>query len=119
MKKFSTLLFSAFFFLISAFAQSESEIDHLNQKAESLLNQKPKESLAIAGNAKSLAETSSYKKGQAKALALIGVANYKIDDYAKARIFINQAEALSEQSNDTSSLAFCKYWLANLELNQG
>ena len=119
MKKFSTLLLSMLLFLISAFAQSENEIDQLNQKAESLLNQKPKESLAIAGNAKSLAETSSYKNGQAKAVALIGVANYKIDDYAKARIFITQAEALSEQSNDTSSIAFCKYWLANLELNQG
>lgn len=119
MKKFSSLVFFSLLFCVIALAQSENDIDQLNQKTESLLNQKPKESLVLAGKAKALAENIGYKKGQAKAVVLMGVANYKIDDYVKARIFINQAEALSEQTNDTSSIAFCKYWLANLELNQG
>ncbi len=119
MKRILPTLCLAFLMAFSVVAQSETEIDQLNQKAEALLNQKPKESLNIAGQAKSAAENLGYKKGQAHAVALIGVANYKIDEYAKARIFINQAEALSNQMNDTSSIAFCKYWLANLELNQG
>ena len=118
MNKFFFLIFTTLLFFSFAFAETENDVDQLNLKAEALLNQKPKESLTIAGNSKSTAENIGYKKGQAKALALIGIANYKIDDYAKARIFINQAETLSEQSNDTSSIAFCKYWLANLELNQ-
>ncbi|HLP52642.1 MAG TPA: adenylate/guanylate cyclase domain-containing protein [Chitinophagales bacterium] len=115
----ATLVFFLLIFLSFAQAQGETDVDQLNQKAEALLNQKPKESIVIAGTAKTTAENMGYKKGQAKAVALIGVANYKIDDYSKARIFISQAEALSQQTNDTSSLAFCKYWLANLELNQG
>lgn len=119
MKKFFPLVFITLFSISFSFAESESDVDQLNQKAEMLLNQKPKESLTIAGSAKSAAENIGYKKGLAKSVALIGIANYKIDDYAKARIFMNQAEALSEQANDTSAISFCKYWLANLELNQG
>jgi len=119
MKKFSSTIFITLFLLSFTFAESEKEVDQLNQKAESLLNQNPKESLAIAGNAKASAENIAYKKGQARAVALMGVANYKIDEYAKARIFINQAEALSQQINDTSAISFCKYWMANMELKQG
>ncbi len=119
MKKFSATVFITLLLFSPTFAESEKDVDLLNHKAESLLNQKPKESLVIAGNAKASAENIAYKKGQARAVALMGVANYKVDEYAKARIFINQAEALSQQINDTSAISFCKYWLANLELNQG
>lgn len=119
MKKLVPTLLFCFLLALFGFAQGENEVDQQNQKAEVMLNQKPKESLNLAGQAKTAAESINYKKGLARAVSLIGVANYKIDEYAKARIFINQAEALSEQINDTSSVAFCKYWLANLELNQG
>ena len=119
MRKTFSLLFLFLLFANSIFSQSQADVDQLNQQAESMLNQKPKESLSTAGNAKTTAENIGYKKGLAKAVALMGVANYKIDDYAKAKIFINQAVAISEQINDTFSISFCKYWLANLELNQG
>jgi len=118
MRKFFSLIFMALL-ISSASAESDKDIDLLNEKAELLLNQKPKESLNLAGTAKSLAENIGYKRGQIRAVTLLGIANYKIDEYQKARIFINEAEALSKQLNDTSSISFCKYWLANLELNQG
>lgn len=104
---------------VVGFAQTEADVDQQNLKAESLLNQKPEQSITLAGTAKTTAESIGYKKGLAHAVALIGIANYKIDEYEKARIFINQAEILSKDINDTSSIAFCKYWLANLELNRG
>src|ERR1043165_7370520 len=104
--------------VVLAFAQNES-VDQLNDKAEGLLNQNPKESFLLAEKAKTAAETATDKKGQARAMALMGVASYKVDDYKKAKIFINQAEALGTQLNDTSLMAFCSYWQCNLELNQG
>jgi len=112
----SLLLFTTAGFL---FSQADADIVAQLDQAEALLNKKPKESLRVAGAAKTAAENSNNIKAQAKAVALMGIANYKIDDYAKARIFITQGEALSGQISDTSLMAFCKYWLANLELNQG
>ena len=119
MKKLLPLLILSLLFVFSVFPQNDGDVDQQNQKAETLLNQNPKESFSIASGAKTSAEAGNNKKGQAKAVAIMGVASYKIDDYAKAKIFINQAEALSEEINDTSLIAFCKYWQANLELNHG
>lgn len=119
MRKTTTLILTLILFLSFAHAQKETDVDQLNQKAEAMLNQKPRESLTIAETARQAAESINYQKGLAKSVALIGIAHYKVDDYAKARTFISQAEALSQQAHDTSSLAFSRYWLANLELNQG
>lgn len=119
MRKPATLAFVLLLFLSFAMAQGENDVDQLNQKAESLLNQKPRESLTIAETARQAAESINYKKGQAKAIALLGVAHYKVDEYDKARNLITRAEALSQQAKDTVNLSFSKYWLANLELNQG
>ncbi len=119
MKKLLPTLFLLLLMAFVAFAQTEADVDQQNLKAEVLLNQKPEQSIVLAGTAKTTAESIDYKKGLARAVALIGVANYKIDEYEKARIFINQAEILSKDLNDTSAIAFCKYWLANLELNRG
>ena len=118
MKKLYLTFFHIEFIVITAFAQSSQEIDKQNDEAEAALNQNPKQSLAAATKTKASAEAISYKKGIAKAIAIMGVANYKIDDYPKAKILISDAAAINQQINDTSDLAFCKYWLGNIELNQ-
>lgn len=100
-------------------AQSETELVTKLKQAESLLNQKPKESFNIAAQVKTSAEKEKLAKLQAKAIAIMGVANYKIDEYTKAKALITQAELLSRQNYDTSVIAFSKYWLGNIELNQG
>ena len=119
MNKFYTIVFVCLTCFKSLFAQTQIEIDQLNLKAESTLNQSPKTSLTDATTAKANAERIGYKKGIASALAILGVANYKIDDYVKARLYINQSIALSEEIKDSSNLSFSKYWLANIELNKG
>lgn len=100
-------------------AQNEAELLNQLKQAESLLNQKPKESLKIASQVNTAAEKGKLVKVQAKAIAITGVANYKIDEYTKAKALITQAELLSRQNYDTSVIAFSKYWLGNIELNQG
>lgn len=119
MKKTSTLFAISILCVFLVFAQTVSKADEQNNQAETLLNQNPSESYRQAEIAKNTAESDGNKKEQARALALMGVAKYKIDDYTKAKILINQAVVLSEQAADSSNLAFAKYWLANVELNQG
>jgi len=103
---------------MGAFAQTAADIDKQNDEAEASLNHSPKQSLASATKARASAEAIGYKKGIARAISIMGVANYKIDDYPKAKILITEAAKINEQLKDTSSLAFCKYWLGNIELNQ-
>ncbi len=119
MKKTFTFLIILVIGVIFVFAQAVSSADEQNNQAETMLNQNPAESYKLAEASKNTAESEGNKKAQARSLALMGVAKYKVDDYTKAKILINQAVALSEQSADSSNLAFAKYWLANVELNQG
>jgi len=116
--------FYVFFFLVglgfsSVLAQGQKDIDRDNAQAEALLNQNPQQSLETATKTKAAAEAISYRKGVAKATAIMGVANYKIDDYEKAKALIIDAADINELIKDTSELAFCKYWRGNIELNQG
>jgi class 3 adenylate cyclase len=111
---FLILLFS-----IHSFAQSNVEVDQLNQNAESQLNNHPTESIKLAEKAKSLAKSSGNKKGLTKATSILGVAYYKIDNYTKSEQLINEAYEIAAEEKDSSSLAFCKYWLGNLQLNSG
>ena len=62
--------------------------DKLNDEAESLLNKNPKQSLELATKARAQAETANYRKGKARAVALQGVANYKVDEYPRAKELI-------------------------------
>ena len=119
MKLFGLLMILSFALFLSAPAQGNSDIDKLNEQAESMLNQNPKQSLVTATKIRAMAESAGYKKGLAKAIAIMGVANYKIDEYGKARMLISEAASINTQLTDTSNLAFCTYWLGNLELNQG
>ncbi len=112
------LAFLYLLFVISATAQTAADIDKQNDAEEAALNQNPKEVLGQATKTKAAAEAIGYKKGMARAIAIMGVANYKIDDYAKAKVLISNAAAINLQIGDTSSVAFCKYWLGNIELNQ-
>jgi class 3 adenylate cyclase/Tfp pilus assembly protein PilF len=118
MKKFYLAFFCSLLVAFSVRAQTPAEIDKQNDTAESALNQNPKDVLIQAEKIKAVAEAIGYKKGMAKAIAIMGVANYKIDDYAKAKILISDAVTINQQISDTSNLAFCKYWLGNIELNQ-
>ena len=118
MKKLYFTILSSVILVISAFAQSQQDIDRQNDEAEAALNQSPKQSLISATKTRASAEAMGYKKGAAKAIAMMGVANYKIDDYPKAKILITEAAKINRQLKDTSSLAFCTYWLGNLDLNQ-
>ena len=118
MKKFYITFLCISIFVIGAIAQSAQDIDRQNDESEATLNQNPKQGLASATKTRAAAQAIGYKKGQARAIAIMGVANYKIDDYPKAKILISEAAAINQQLKDTSSLAFCKYWLGNLDLNQ-
>lgn len=119
MKKTITLFAVFIFCLLVASAQGTSSAEQQNNEAENLLNQNPAQSYELAGAAKTAAEADGNKKQQARAMSLMGVAKYKVDDYAKAKILINQAVELSGEAKDSSTLSFSKYWLANVELNQG
>ena len=118
MNKLYLIFFFTFFVVLSAIAQTPEDIDKQNDDAESALNQNPKQSLLTATKTKEAAESIGYKKGLAKAIAIMGVANYKVDDYTQAKLLISDAATINQQISDTSNLAFCKYWLGNIELNQ-
>ncbi len=91
----------------------------LNQQAELKLNQNPKEVIVLAGKAKLLADQHKDKKNSALATILLGVANFKIDNYERARILLPEALKLSEACDDSSTLAYAYYWNANIEVNKG
>jgi adenylate cyclase len=118
MKKFYLVIFYSLFIVLNARAQTPAAIDKQNDSAELSLNQNPKEVLIQTGKIKMAAESIGYKKGMARAIAIMGVASYKVDDYAQAKILISNAATINQQISDTSNLAFCKYWLGNIELNQ-
>lgn len=119
MRKFVLGLFLGVCICSVAFAENQKDIDQQNDQAELLLNQNPKQSLDLAARNKLAAEKLNYKLGVAHATALMGVANYKVDEFGKAKILITESGNLSAQLKDTSGIAFSKYWLGNLELNQG
>jgi len=118
MKKFYLAIFYCLLTAFNIHAQTPAAIDKQNDSAELSLNQNPKEVLLQSGKIKMAAEAIGYKKGMARAIAIMGVASYKVDDYAQAKILISNAAAINQQISDTSNLAFCKYWLGNIELNQ-
>lgn len=98
---------------------ADENVNSLNAQAEAKLNQSPVEAMSLASNAKDAAIKANDKKAEAHAIALMGVAAYKVDDYTQATKLIDNAIELSLQIKDTSELAFAKYWSANLELNKG
>ena len=118
MNKVLLLFFCTFLLITTCSAQTPEEVDRRNDTAEASLNQNPKQSLIIATSTKSAAENIGYKKGMARAIAIMGVANYKVDDYTQAKLLLSDAASINQQITDTSNLAFCKYWLGNIELNQ-
>ena len=118
MKKFYLAFFCSLLVVLGTSAQTPAEIDKQNDTAESALNQNPKDVLIQAGKIKLAAENINYKKGMARAIAIMGVASYKVDDYTQAKILISNAATINQQISDTGNLAFCKYWLGNIELNQ-
>lgn len=117
MKKIYMIVFWVVFASCEVWAQENS--DAINKQAEAMLNQKPSEALVLAERAKVMAESEKNLKNTTKAIALIGVANYKIDSYKNAEKYIQQAIALAEKNKDTSNLSFGRYWLGNILLNQG
>jgi len=118
MKKIYLAFFYSLFIVVLVCAQTPVQIDRQNDTAEAALNQNPKDVLVQSGKIKIAAESIGYKKGMARAIAIMGVASYKVDDYAQAKKLISTAATINQQINDTSNLAFCKYWLGNIELNQ-
>ncbi|MFN8287175.1 MAG: adenylate/guanylate cyclase domain-containing protein [Chitinophagales bacterium] len=119
MKRFSLAVFFVVMATAIVFAQTQADVDVLTQQAESKLNQNPTEALTLATKAQTDAIQLSYKTGEIKATALMGVANYKIDNYDNAKNLVSQAIGKAEGSKDSSNLSFAKYWLATIELNHG
>ncbi len=119
MKRFSLAVFLVIMASAIVFAQTQADVDALNQQAESKLNQKPTEALTLATQAQTAAVQLNYKTGEVKATALMGVANYKIDNYENAKSLVSQAIGKAEANKDSSNLSFSKYWLATIELNHG
>lgn len=96
-----------------------SDIAQLNSIAESKLNSNPTEALKLARNAKLKAEQTKDELGADLAIALIGVAHYKIDHYDSAKIYLNLAINQADVNSDSSTLAYATYWKGNTELYKG
>ena len=114
--------FTLTLFLLSAsivIAKANQDASLLNHEAELKLNQNPKEVIVQAGKAKALAEQNNDKKNAAIATLLLGVANFKIDNYERARVLLPEALKLSEASKDSSTLSYAYYWNGNMEENKG
>lgn len=117
-----SLSFSLFLFFLNTLtvgARVNPDATLFNQQAESKLNVNPKEAIALAGKAKTTAERNKDKKNSALATILIGVANFKIDNYDRARTLLLEALKLSENCGDSSTLAYAYYWNGNMEVNKG
>lgn len=119
MGKFSINVIFLLFFVSVSFSQTNSESVLLNQQAEQQLNQNPVEAIRLAEEAKSKAEQSDDKKSIARAITIAGVANYKHDNYDKAKILLTEGLTWSQNANDSSTLAYAHYWSGNLEMNKG
>lgn len=100
-------------------AQTTADVDKLNQDAEAQLNQKPSEALTLAEQAQAAAQKISYKTGETRATAIMGVANFKVDNYDKAINLLQEADKSAAENADSSNLSFAKYWIATVELNHG
>ena len=108
------ILFSGFF----AFAQTTSDIDALNQKAESLLNYKTDSSIFFAKQAIVLSEIQNYGKGKSEGLAILCFASYIAGDYDAALISCN--ESIQSGENDvTADLTLTYHALGLIRINQG
>lgn len=99
-----------------SFAQS---VEELLLSASSELNQNPTKALAEATAARTQAAQSGNKKQEGKAIAIMGVANYKIDNHEEAAALVTQAITMSDENKDTSTAAFSRYWFGNMALNLG
>lgn len=119
MRKFSASIIFQFLFVSALFCQTNTEATSLNQQAERQLNQNPVEAIRLAEEAKAKAEQKEDKHNIALATTIIGIANYKHDYYDKAKIFLTEAISLSQNANDSSTLACAYYWTGNLEVNKG
>ncbi len=105
MKRFSLAVFFVVMASAIVFAQTQADVDALNQQAESKLNQKPTEALTLATQAQTAAVQLNYKTGEVKATALMGVANYKIDNYENAKSLVSQAIGKAEANKDSAAAA--------------
>lgn len=107
------------FLVFTTSAQTTTQIDSLNKVAESLLNSNPQQALEISRATTDKAGKAGYTSGINKSFAIRGVANYKLDRYDMARLRIDTAIMLSEEKNDTTTLAYALYWKGNIEIHDG
>lgn len=117
MKHVYSLVIVFLFFSVSA--QTSTQIDSLNNIAETLLNSNPQRSLEMARSVSAQAVKADYAPGLNKSMAIRAVANYKLDHYDRARLRIDTAIYLSRQASDTVNLAYSLYWKGNLEMHDG
>lgn len=115
------IFYVGFLFCYSAilFAQPDTAAQSLITNAENQLNANPKKSLEEAEQALATFKAEKNTSGTAKSLAILAVANYKIDQYDKALKYIQEAIKLSKKVADTSILAYAIYWKGNIELHKG
>lgn len=119
MRKLYTCISLLFVFVSCLYSQANVDASQLNQQAESKLNQNPKEAIFLATEAKNKAEQSDDKGNAALATILMGVANFKVDNYDRARILLTDALTQSENCGDSATLAYAYYWNGNIEVNKG
>ncbi|MCS6934781.1 MAG: tetratricopeptide repeat protein [Chitinophagales bacterium] len=106
------------FLFIATVAHSENP-ETLLTGAAAALNNNPRQALQDATAARDAARQSGNKKQEALATAIMGVANYKIDNQEEALSLITQAITLSDEIKDTSTAAFSRYWFGNMALQLG
>ena len=91
-------LFLALLHVLNIQAQQTTEIDNLNNSAETLLNSDPRQAMQLAEKAHSSAQTEGYANGMNRSTTITGIAQYKIDRYDKARIYFDEAIKSSTES---------------------
>jgi len=127
-----------FVFIVLFFAQnivySQTEIDSLENQAETLVGEKkikalnelswklrnsqPQRALKYAQSAIVLSERGNYEKLKLKALSFAGVAEKNLGNYLNSLTYYFQALKIAEKRNYKSEIAYSKINIANIYIYQ-
>src|SRR6478609_5137726 len=104
--------------LISQSKPGENHVSLLNELSPALMDNNPEEALTICLRADSLSKKINFKKGEARALDLMGDALWLLGNYPKSLEVQLASLQLNEALKDSGAIAGCLISLANLYSDQ-